>query len=55
MDRTRDYYTKWGKSDKDKYHMTTLICGIEFTKRKETNELIYKTETDLQMLKANLR
>ena len=28
MDKPRDYHTKWGKSDKDKYHMILLICGI---------------------------
>ena len=28
---------------KDKYHMMSLICGI---KKKSTNKLIYKTETD---------
>ena len=30
------------ESDKDKYHMISLICGIF----KNTNELIYKKETD---------
>ena len=30
------------ESDKDKYHMISLICGI----LKNTNELIYKKETD---------
>ena len=28
MDGPRDYHTKWSKSDKDKYHMISLICGI---------------------------
>ena len=28
MDRPRDYHTKWSKSDKDKYHIISLICGI---------------------------
>ena len=28
MDRTTDYHTKWSKSDKDKYHMVSLIYGI---------------------------
>ena len=31
--------------EKGKYHMISLICGIYLKKRKETNELIYKTET----------
>ena len=29
--------------DKDKYHMILLICGIY---KNNTNELIYKTESD---------
>ena len=28
MDGPRDYYGKWNKSEKDKYHMNSLICGI---------------------------
>ena len=28
MDGPRDYHTKWSKSDKDKYHMISLIYGI---------------------------
>ena len=28
MDGPRDYHTKQGKSDKDKYHMTSPICAI---------------------------
>ena len=28
MDATGDYHTKSSKSDKDKYHMISLICGI---------------------------
>ena len=28
MDATRDSHTKWGKSEKDKYHMISLICGM---------------------------
>ena len=28
MDGPRDYHTKWSKSDKDKYHMISLTCGI---------------------------
>ena len=30
-------YTKWSMSDKDKYHMTLLMC---ITKKTATNELI---------------
>ena len=28
MDGPTDYHTKWSKSEKDKYHMILLICGI---------------------------
>ena len=28
MDGPRDYHTKWSKSEKDKYHMRSLIRGI---------------------------
>jgi len=28
IDGPRDYYTKWSKLDKDKYHMVSLKCGI---------------------------
>ena len=42
MDRPRDYDTKWNKSENDKY-MISLICGIL---KNDTNELIYKAETD---------
>ena len=45
MDGPRDYHTKWSKSDKDKYHMTSLISGIL---KHDTNELIDKTEIDSQ-------
>ena len=45
MDEPGDH-TKWNKSDKDKYHMESLICGIQkmiqmnlFTKRKQTHRL----------------
>ena len=28
MDKSGDYHPKWSKSDKDKYHMILLICGM---------------------------
>ena len=28
MDGPRDYHIKWSKSEKDKYHMISLTCGI---------------------------
>ena len=45
MDGPRDYHTKWSKSEKDKYHKTSFICGIL---KNDTNELIFKTEIDSQ-------
>ena len=47
MDGTRDYHTKSSQTEKDKYHMIPLICGIQ--KKGGTNELIYKTEVESQM------
>ena len=38
--------------EKDKYHMISLVCGI-LKKKNDTNELIYKIETDSQTLKTN--
>ena len=46
MDGPRDCHTEWSKSDKDKYHMILLICGIL---KNGTNEPIYKTEIESQM------
>ena len=40
------------QTEKDKCHMIALICGILL--KNDTNELIYKTETDSQILKTNL-
>ena len=37
----------------EKYHMTFLICGI-LKNIYDTNELIYKTKTDLQTQRMNL-
>ena len=34
------------QTEKDKYHMILLICGIL---KKGKNEIIYKTEIELQM------
>ena len=41
------------KTEKDKYHMVLLICGI--LTKKDRNEHIYKTEIDSQTKKTNLR
>ena len=43
MDAPRDYDTKWRKSDKDKYHMISLMWNLKynpmnlFTKQKQTH------------------
>ena len=37
-------------TEKDKHHLISLTCGI---KKKDKNELIYKTETDSQTLQTN--
>ena len=47
MSGPRDYQTKWIKTDKDKYHMITLICGIL---KNNTNELICKTDPPTQQI-----
>ena len=39
-------------TEKDKYHMVSLICEIQ---KKGTNELIYKTQVRSQMQKTNLQ
>ena len=51
MDEPRDYHINWSKSEKEKYHMISLLYGIL---KSDTNELIYKTETDSQTSKTNL-
>ena len=28
MDGPKDYHTEWSKSENDKYHMISIICGI---------------------------
>ena len=39
------------QTEKDKYHMISLICRIY---KNDTNELIYKTEIDSQTQATNL-
>ena len=43
MDREMITVSEVSQGEKVKYHMISLICGI---KKKDTSELIYKTETD---------
>ena len=50
MDGPRDCPTEWSQREKDKHHITAFIHEIQ--KKNGTNELIYKTES--QMQKTNL-
>ena len=44
MDGPRDNHTKWSELDRQRQiYGTTYIWNL---KKKDTNELIYKTETD---------
>ena len=52
MGGPRDDHAKWSKSDKDKYHLISLICLI-LIKIMQMN-LFTKTEIDSQTLKTNL-
>ena len=45
MDERGDYHTKWSKSDKE---ISYDIAYMQNLRKKDTNELIYKTETDSQ-------
>ena len=46
MDAPRDYHTKWSKSDRERQipYDITYMWNLKY----DTNELIYKTETDSQ-------
>ena len=46
MDGPRDYHTKWSKSDRERQipYDITYIWNLKY----DTNERIYKTETDSQ-------
>lgn len=44
MDGFRGYYVKWNKSEKGRYHVNSLICGIEKTKqmnKQNRNRVVY--------------
>ena len=49
MHKPRDYRTKWSHTDDDKYH---IIHMWNITLKSDTNEVIYKIERDLQILKT---
>ena len=41
MDGPRDYHTKWSQRQ--------ILYGITYMLKNDTNELIYKTDTESQM------
>ena len=45
MDGTGVYQTKWSQTEKDKYHMILLTCGI----KKKWYKLTYLPNTDSQI------
>ena len=45
MDLVIIILSKRSQTEKDKSHMISLICGIV---KSDTDELVYKTETDLR-------
>ena len=47
MDGPRDCHTEWSKSDREGQILYDITCMWNI-KRNDTNELIYKTETDSQ-------
>ena len=51
MDGLRDYHTKWSKSDKDKYHMISLLCGI-LKKMLQNRKRIIDVENKLMLIKG---
>ena len=48
MDGPGDYYTKWSKSDRERQVSYDIAYMWDLKKMNDTNELIYKTETDTQ-------
>ena len=52
MDGPRDCHTEWSKLDRERqsYH----LYAESKKKKKDTNELVYKTETNSQTQKTNL-
>ena len=51
MIRRRNYHTKSSQTEEDKYPMILLTCGIQSN---DAKQLIYKRETNSQILKSNL-
>ena len=53
MDGPRDYLTKWSKSEKKDRQISNDIAYM-WNLKYDSNELIYETETDLQIQTSNL-
>ena len=54
MDGPKDYHTKWSQSDRERQISYNMTYMWNLKKKKDTNELIYKTATDPQTLKTIL-
>ena len=50
MDGTRDSHPEWSKSERQIPYEIIYMWNLKYG----TNEFIYKTETDSQILKTNL-
>ena len=49
MDRTKDYHTKWSKSDRKRQISYDIAYRWNLIFFNDTNELIYKTEREPQI------
>ena len=54
MNGPGNYYIKWRKSDRKRQISYDIAYMENLIKKKDTNELIYKTEADSQTKKINL-
>ena len=54
MDGPRDCHTEWSESDRER-PISNDIAYRWNLRRNDTNELIYKTETDSQTIENDLR
>ena len=54
MNEPRDNHTKWSKSNRERQISYDITYPMWNCLKNDTNELIYKTETDWQTLKINL-
>ena len=48
MDALRHYHTKWSKLDRERQITYSVSYMWNLKMKNDTNELIYKTETDLE-------